>query len=872
VGRDWPVDGLEFQDKSGTYRFRLEEPIPGGPTLLRRARANDPKAVFEIATSTSKTAIPFLSLLAHQAWKGASAPEQDWIYDLVWRDLGIKTLPNRAPDPSQRERVMKVVPFIRELVGKETIEAVRGGYRLAVPVELVPNTVTSSSSEVSSLTASAPNPLAVGTDPEPDTVTVAPPNSSELRAEQRAKAVETDVIGTSRFQPGAVAAIVGVIGAALFVWFLLGLRSGKSPTAFNYVKGATGATLVVIVVRRLMAKGSTNKITICVARLGPGRAGKAAQESVMESIRSVLGPDVARIQRANIDLYTAEAGTEEEARTYAKARRFLQKQKSDVLIWGRVDQRPQMKDRLFLGFSTPDGNHRPDGSFGFGEDALLEPSFGPELGTTLAAVAGSMAWASLSEGRVFVSNILEPLADKLSRLVAADAQIDPVDRCALRQSLGTIQLAIGNATGDRDRLATAVVSLRAAATEMRRDRTPLSWMLGQNTLGLALKKLGDQQSGTECLEEAAAVFQEAVDASADGQGPAIRAAILHNLATTRSSIGEREASPESLRKAVDAFHQTLKCVENEPKLVAVVQRSLALTLTQLGDREKDTTHVRKAIDLAKRASGTFLRAVMLTDWTLAKIALAGALADLGEREGNAAKLDEAADEFRFVANVMTRKRAPVQWFNIQFRLAAVLLRRGELDPVATAHIREAVKVAEEALRGLTPEVNPALWTHAQNTLGVASMRLGEREDNLNHLKDAEKAFNSVLEVWKRDVAPFQWAMATNSLASVQALLGAKEQGTEKLLESIGNFRDAAEVCTVTTDAPGWAYAQNGLAVALVQIAARSGEKEPVQEAVTALRAVLNEITPEQSPHLVALTQDNLKRAVAMRSALTDLGY
>ena len=55
---------------------------------------------------------------------------------------------------------------------------------------------------------------------------------------------------------------------------------------------------------------------------------------------------------------------------------------------------------------------------------------------------------------------------------------------------------------------------------MTRARVPLDWAATQNNLGIALRTLGERESGTARLEEAVAAYREALE----GKNPRTRAA------------------------------------------------------------------------------------------------------------------------------------------------------------------------------------------------------------------------------------------------------------------------------------------------------------------------------------------------------------
>jgi hypothetical protein len=59
-----------------------------------------------------------------------------------------------------------------------------------------------------------------------------------------------------------------------------------------------------------------------------------------------------------------------------------------------------------------------------------------------------------------------------------------------------------------------VAAYRAALEERPRDGVPLGWAMTQNNLGIALKVLGERESGTAHLTEAVAAWQACLTVTA----------------------------------------------------------------------------------------------------------------------------------------------------------------------------------------------------------------------------------------------------------------------------------------------------------------------------------------------------------------------
>jgi tetratricopeptide (TPR) repeat protein len=524
-----------------------------------------------------------------------------------------------------------------------------------------------------------------------------------------------------------------------------------------------------------------------------------------------------------------------------------------------------MRDRLVLRFSVPDFDHRPTETFGFTPQCSLESNFGPELGTAIAGVAASMALPTVRNTAVVTSTVLEPTADKLAKLVGDLGQTLAVDRGALLQSYGLVQLTIGAQSGDGLRLKEAADALRTATNALSRKRVPFSWALSQKSLGTALMFLGNQEVGTDLLKQAVSAFQAALDEWTGDQMRAFRGATLHHLGLTLSQIGQRESGSEHLKEGIDVLRAALKA-ESGKRSVAHVQASLGAALTRLAEREGDERCLEEAIVLTRSSVDSFLFQFppMALSWARGNVALASALTTLGEWKGRGDLLEEAANTLKGAAKVMSRKRAPLQWVDIQIRLAATLIRQGELDDSSTSLLHQSVSIIRAVLDEPLRVRHPYEWARAQDALGVASLRIGMREDNIDWLQAAETAFRDVLDEVSHNRVPAFWAEAKNGLASTLAFLGAHRQDKSRLEEAIGCFHEAAEVCTRQSDPMGWAFAQHDLAFALISLGVlfEAGTKS-LEEAARTLRTVLEEWTPRKAPAIPKRVQPTLETALSM---------
>src|SRR5262249_15560623 len=81
-------------------------------------------------------------------------------------------------------------------------------------------------------------------------------------------------------------------------------------------------------------------------------------------------------------------------------------------------------------------------------------------------------------------------------------------------------------------------------------RVPLEWAGGQNNLGIVLVDLGSRESGTAKLEEAVALYREALKEQTRERVPLEWARTQNNLAIALERLGRRESGTAKLDEAV----------------------------------------------------------------------------------------------------------------------------------------------------------------------------------------------------------------------------------------------------------------------------------------------------------------------------------
>ncbi len=227
--------------------------------------------------------------------------------------------------------------------------------------------------------------------------------------------------------------------------------------------------------------------------------------------------------------------------------------------------------------------------------------------------------------------------------------------------LGIALRELGERESGSARLNEAIAAYRDALKERTRARTPLDWATAQNSLGNALAALGERESGTTRLDEAVAPYREALKESTRKRAPLQWAATQNNLGTALQALAQRESATARYDEAVAAYREALKewTRERVPLDWATAQNNLGTALQGLADRESGTARLDNAVAAYSEALKERTRERVPLDWASTQHNLGAALQALGERESGTARLDEAIVAFREALKEYTREHVPL---------------------------------------------------------------------------------------------------------------------------------------------------------------------------------------------------------------------
>lgn len=297
-----------------------------------------------------------------------------------------------------------------------------------------------------------------------------------------------------------------------------------------------------------------------------------------------------------------------------------------------------------------------------------------------------------NEGLLFDLEVAIALAQESLVLAAS-----PDQRGVGLNDLGVALKTRGEQDNGTDRLEQAVATHKAALLERTRDRVPLDWALTQMNLGNALQTLGSRESGTARLGQAVAAYKAALTEIARDQVPLDWAAAQMNMGIALQTLGERENSSAQLHDAIRAHEDALSeyARNREPLNCATAQMNLGVALRTLGAREGNTDQLKRAIAAFEAALLECTRDQEPLKYASAQMNLANSLATLGEHETGTESWEKAVTAHKAALSEWTKDRAPVNWALAQLNLGGVYLNwhnkageRSRLD-LAQKHLDQA---------------------------------------------------------------------------------------------------------------------------------------------------------------------------------------
>jgi uncharacterized caspase-like protein len=356
-------------------------------------------------------------------------------------------------------------------------------------------------------------------------------------------------------------------------------------------------------------------------------------------------------------------------------------------------------------------------------------------------------------------------------------------------------------------------------------------------VGNALTLVGRQRSVAPPLEEAIAVYSEALSIFEAGGDTTGIARARSNLASALSTLGGWDPAPERLERAIAIYRELADeaSFETAPRDWTTARLNLAAAMSRLGERSGDTTLMRA---VAAIHQGTLERVAQADDpllWALTRFNLGGALNFVGERDGEVKALVEAIESAEAAVEVLRRDAFPIYWASAMNNIANAYQILGKASADATI-LKAAEYHYRDALEEWRRDRVPSDWAMATNNLANVLKALGEIENDPARLEEAVAAYRSCMDVWTRADKPLDWGTAQNNLGDALFLIGRRDRDPAQLAEAIAAFDAALEEWTFERLPYDWAVAQNNRGGALVELGALQGSTEMIREGIAAIRA------------------------------------
>ncbi|MHB9449683.1 caspase family protein [Mesorhizobium sp. RSR565B] len=408
--------------------------------------------------------------------------------------------------------------------------------------------------------------------------------------------------------------------------------------------------------------------------------------------------------------------------------------------------------------------------------------------------------------------------------------------------------AYGYATGDLDALQQSIEAYHVILNFIPNGEQSRDWAITRNNMAVVLQTIGERETETAHLEEAAQIFRGSLAVFEREKDDRNWAAAQNNLANVLLKIGERESDPKRLNDAVAAMRATLEKRPRDklPLDWASSQNNLGLALYALSEREPTGEHLKQAEAAYRLALEEYTREKTPVEWAMIENNLGNTLVTLGIQLNDKAKINEAADAFRAALEVRTRETFPVSWATSRLNLGNALSGIARFD-MGTATLEEAAAAYDDALTVFTRKRFPMDWASAQNNLGSIYQTLGQRTRDAVKLEQSAAAFQAARQVYVRRKFPQDWAMSYYNLGNTLQLLGGVTDKPEHYSEAVDAYGNALREYKRETNPRQWAMAQAGLGSTLHWLSMSNGDAKTLQDSIAARRAALEILTIEAAP-------------------------
>lgn len=399
-----------------------------------------------------------------------------------------------------------------------------------------------------------------------------------------------------------------------------------------------------------------------------------------------------------------------------------------------------------------------------------------------------------------------------------------------------------------------ITALRAAIQEDQLALAACNRQKNPNTCATLNSKLGHEHFRLATLTREIGLFEKSVadfDAAlevwtkkTDGE---LWGMTQLSRADALMAVGENRTEAHHLEMAVEAYHAALEVFTptRHARQYAGAQNDLAETLFELGAMEHTPRRLQEGIVSAKAALDTWQRVQDRRNWVITRAVLAASYFSLGNLTKNDEYVRQAVDIERAVLEVRDIKFEARQYVSWAATLGEALTELGvrERD---VKKLDEAAEVLRHGLTrnlpdGVTPSMqfNAALRTQLQADLGLALEEQAIISVKPQLLYDSVAAYEASLHDWPPKIDTDRWALTQASYADALLKLAVIYRLPDRFLAANAAFRAALGVFSPGHLPQYYVRANSQLGTSLLQLAIATHKKEYAEQSLLALNAALS---------------------------------
>jgi tetratricopeptide (TPR) repeat protein len=432
------------------------------------------------------------------------------------------------------------------------------------------------------------------------------------------------------------------------------------------------SSLIEDAVSGVLPQADPNRFSVAVAHLEDDDAYQSHKKLIIRLLQSLDGVEVLAFDRT-IRAHDPVAENQDH-KGHQTARRYLNASNASVLIWGRVTSNAGQSIAA-LSLTAAQGGRASQDTPEIDMGLRLPAVSWEHLSDVLSVVIATQA--AQFEERHSLADRLQPFIARVHALLdkgAGRPGWDAEARASTRSALANALLTLGGQSGLNKPLEDAVAVYEEALKEWTRERVPLDWAMTQNNMGAALATLGERESGTARLERAVAAYRAALEEYTRERVPLDWARTQNSLGEALAALGERENGYAPLLQAAQAYRAALEEYVREQVTLdsAMTQNNLNIQLATFGEHDRGAVRLEQAIEAYRAALKERTREKVPLDWAATQTSLGDALAALGAQEDGTALLEQAVEAYRAALEERTRERVPLDWAATQTNLSLAL--------------------------------------------------------------------------------------------------------------------------------------------------------------------------------------------------------